>query len=201
MKYDNLFTEIGLDIESIPSDDLSIQECKSQKEGWLRIKDTNPIYKGLEFAFVTSNGRHKRSVARAMVYRGNRFNDDIIVNGIPFKDYFQGNSVLISEIENMKQHIPATQMEQRTRTYDQAELTKLGSPKGYVAAHVSVEGGGLTGQAKAVRLAIAKATSKMGLDEKASLRKGGFMTTDARRKERKKYGLKKARKASQFSKR
>ena len=48
---------------------------------------------------------------------------------------------------------------------------------------------------------MVKALTKMGEEEKISLRKGGFVTTDARRKERKKYGLKKARKAPQFSKR
>ena len=64
-----------------------------------------------------------------------------------------------------------------------------------------MQGGGLSSQAKAVRLALVKALTKMGEEEKISLRKGGFVTTDARRKERKKYGLKKARKAPQFSKR
>ena len=80
-------------------------------------------------------------------------------------------------------------------------MTPLGQQKGFFTAHVSVKGGGLTSQAKAVRLAIARAASQIGDDEKTNLRSAELLTTDARRKERKKYGLKKARKRPQFSKR
>merc|ERR1711871_1591056 len=62
------------------------------------------------------------------------------------------------------------------------KLTPLGQRKGFFTAHVSVKGGGLTSQAKAVRLAIARAASKMGVDEKTNLRAGNLLTTDARRK-------------------
>ena len=64
-----------------------------------------------------------------------------------------------------------------------------------------LHGGGVTGQAGALRLAIARALVVLDEDDRAVLRKAGFMTRDPRAKERKKYGLKKARKAPQYSKR
>ena len=66
---------------------------------------------------------------------------------------------------------------------------------------VTVEGGGITGQAGAIRLGIARALVEYDEDLKIALRKGGFMTRDAREVERKKVGLHKARRATQYSKR
>ena len=65
----------------------------------------------------------------------------------------------------------------------------------------SLSGGGITGQAGALRLAIARARIGIEADDRPALKKAGFLTRDARVKERKKYGLKKARKAPQYSKR
>ena len=65
----------------------------------------------------------------------------------------------------------------------------------------SLRGGGVTGQAGALRLAIARALIEENADDRPALKKAGFLTRDARVKERKKYGLKKARKAPQYSKR
>ena len=65
----------------------------------------------------------------------------------------------------------------------------------------SLSGGGITGQAGALRLAIARALIGIEADDRPALKKAGFLTRDARVKERKKYGLKKARKAPQYSKR
>jgi small subunit ribosomal protein S9 len=65
----------------------------------------------------------------------------------------------------------------------------------------SLSGGGVTGQAGALRLAIARALIEIEPDDRPALKKAGFLTRDARVKERKKYGLKKARKAPQYSKR
>ena len=65
----------------------------------------------------------------------------------------------------------------------------------------SLAGGGVTGQAGALRLAIARALIELDPDDRPALKKAGFLTRDARVKERKKYGLKKARKAPQYSKR
>jgi small subunit ribosomal protein S9 len=65
----------------------------------------------------------------------------------------------------------------------------------------SLRGGGITGQAGALRLGIARALIAINLEDRPSLKKAGFLTRDPRAKERKKYGLKKARKAPQYSKR
>jgi small subunit ribosomal protein S9 len=65
----------------------------------------------------------------------------------------------------------------------------------------SLKGGGITGQAGALRLAIARALIELEPDDRPPLKKAGFLTRDPRVKERKKYGLKKARKAPQYSKR
>jgi small subunit ribosomal protein S9 len=65
----------------------------------------------------------------------------------------------------------------------------------------NLRGGGVTGQAGALRLAIARALCELDADDRPALKKAGFLTRDARVKERKKYGLKKARKAPQYSKR
>ncbi|MBX6355291.1 MAG: 30S ribosomal protein S9 [Micromonosporaceae bacterium] len=65
----------------------------------------------------------------------------------------------------------------------------------------NLRGGGITGQAGALRLAIARALCELDPDDRPALKKAGFLTRDARVKERKKYGLKKARKAPQYSKR
>ena len=65
----------------------------------------------------------------------------------------------------------------------------------------NLDGGGVTGQAGALRLAIARALCELDAEDRPALKKAGFLTRDARVKERKKYGLKKARKAPQYSKR
>jgi small subunit ribosomal protein S9 len=65
----------------------------------------------------------------------------------------------------------------------------------------NLRGGGITGQAGALRLAIARALCDLDIEDRPALKKAGFLTRDARVKERKKYGLKKARKAPQYSKR
>ena len=64
-----------------------------------------------------------------------------------------------------------------------------------------LHGGGISGQAGALRLAIARALQEVDMEDRPALKKAGFLTRDARIKERKKYGLKKARKAPQYSKR
>jgi small subunit ribosomal protein S9 len=79
-------------------------------------------------------------------------------------------------------------------------LTTLGLENTY-DIYVNTHGGGLKGQADAIKLGLARALCHMSDDNRASLKSEGFLTRDSRRKERKKYGLKKARKAPQFSKR
>ena len=73
--------------------------------------------------------------------------------------------------------------------------------EGIYDVHASLVGGGVTGQAGALRLGIARALIELDLSDRPPLKKAGFLTRDPRVKERKKYGLKKARKAPQYSKR
>jgi small subunit ribosomal protein S9 len=121
-------------------------------------------------------GRRKTSIARVYVTPGK---GDITVNNRDLKQYF------LSEIHQTlaKQALAALKLE---TSYD---------------VIVNVEGGGITGQAEAVRLGIARALVEISADNKPTLRKEGFMTRDSRMVERKKPGRRKARRKFQFSKR
>jgi small subunit ribosomal protein S9 len=121
-------------------------------------------------------GRRKTSIARVYVKPGK---GDIIVNDRELKEYF------ISEIHQtlVKQALAALKLES---SYD---------------VTANVEGGGVTGQAEAVRLGIARALVEINAENKPALRKEGFMTRDSRMVERKKPGRRKARRRFQFSKR
>lgn len=81
-----------------------------------------------------------------------------------------------------------------------APLIKLGLENAY-DIYVNTHGGGLRGQADAIKLGVARALCYISSDNRSSLKTAGYLTRDARCKERKKYGLRKARKAPQFSKR
>jgi small subunit ribosomal protein S9 len=121
-------------------------------------------------------GRRKSSVARARVIRGS---GQITLNGRPFEDYFRTEKLRAQVIE------PFGVLEQDGQ-WD-------------VAARI--HGGGSTGQAGALRLAIARALAEEDPSYRTPLKQAGLLTRDARKVERKKYGLKKARRAPQFSKR
>ena len=120
-------------------------------------------------------GRRKRSVARVFVKPGK---GNIVVNDTPVDQYFPQATLVL----DLKQ-----------------PLTILGV-EGKYDVKATVKGGGFSGQAGALRLGIARALLEAGEDRK-SLKVNGMLTRDARSKERKKYGLKKARRAPQFSKR
>ncbi|HEX7325708.1 MAG TPA: 30S ribosomal protein S9 [Rhodanobacteraceae bacterium] len=121
-------------------------------------------------------GRRKTSAARVFLRKGN---GQILVNGKPLDEFFgRETSRMI-----VRQPLDATQMA------DKFDIK------------VSVTGGGITGQAGAIRLGIARALVDYDETLKAPLRRAGFMTRDAREVERKKVGLHKARRATQFSKR
>jgi small subunit ribosomal protein S9 len=81
------------------------------------------------------------------------------------------------------------------------EPLRLTETEGRYDIVCSIEGGGVSGQAGALRHAIARALADMDPDLRPRLKRAGFLTRDAREKERRKYGLKKARKAPQYSKR
>jgi small subunit ribosomal protein S9 len=121
-------------------------------------------------------GRRKTSVARAILLPGS---GKVTINKRPLEQYFPLETL---RAEVMKP-FEATQT---TGKYD---------------AKVNVEGGGSSGQAGAVKLAIARALVEMSEENRALLRKEALLTRDPRMVERKKYGQKKARKRFQFSKR
>ena len=121
-------------------------------------------------------GRRKTSVARVYLSKGK---GKIIINKKDFKDYFPTN-LLRYKIEQAQSIVDKK---------DQYDIM------------VNVFGGGLTGQAEAIRLGIARALVKMNEDNKSPLRKEGLITRDPRMVERKKPGQRKARKKTQFSKR
>ena len=121
-------------------------------------------------------GRRKSAVARVRLLPGK---GEIIINNKPLDDYF-GMELLKREVKR--------------------PLVITGTEGKYnVIARVA--GGGTTGQAGALRHGISRALLQVDAELRPTLKKAGFLTRDPRMKERKKYGLKKARKASQFSKR
>lgn len=121
-------------------------------------------------------GRRKKSIARVRLLPGN---GKFTVNKKDLNDYFG--------METLK--VIAKQPLTLTDSNDKFDIV------------VNVHGGGFTGQAGAIRHGIARALTKADENMRGDLKKAGFLTRDSRMKERKKYGLKKARKASQFSKR
>ncbi len=122
-------------------------------------------------------GRRKKAIARVRLIPGG--NGTIVINDRALDDYFpQGTLQYI-----VKQPIALLEVESK---YD---------------IIVNVIGGGYTGQAGAIRLGIARALLEAEENSRPSLKAAGFLTRDPRAKERKKYGLKKARRAPQFSKR
>ncbi len=121
-------------------------------------------------------GRRKSSVARVRLVPGN---GEVIINGKKVDEYF-GKKTLEMIV---RQPLVLTQTESRLDVI------------------AKVEGGGISGQAGAVRLGVSRALVKMDAELRPVLKRAGFMTRDQRMKERKKYGLKAARRAPQFSKR
>jgi len=121
-------------------------------------------------------GRRKSAIARARLSRGS---GKVTLNGRPFEDYFRTEKLRSHAIE------PLTLVEQ-TGQWD---------------VNARIHGGGTTGQSGALRLAIARALVDHDPELRGALKSAGFLTRDAREVERKKYGLKKARRAPQFSKR
>lgn len=122
-------------------------------------------------------GRRKQSVAVVKLMKGK---GDIAVNGKPAVEFFSGNDAYIHNIK--------------------APL-ELVSKASELNIEAKVDGGGTRGQSDAIRLGIARALVEMSEDFRTSLKKHGYLTRDPRKKERKKPGLRKARKSPQFSKR
>lgn len=126
--------------------------------------------------FYNGTGRRKSSVARVRITSGS---GNITINGIDVNDYMPSDMLII----DMKQ-----------------PLTLTGTDSKFDVL-VNVRGGGFSGQAGAIRLGITRALMAADGDLRKTLKENGMVTRDARVKERKKYGLKGARRAPQFSKR
>jgi small subunit ribosomal protein S9 len=122
-------------------------------------------------------GKRKEAVARVFLISGT---GNIVINKIPGEKYLQYNTVYLNNIW--------------------APLKKLKLEKQYDIV-VIVNGGGLTGQSDAIQLGVSRLLCKMDPQNRSLLKPFGFLTRNSRIKERKKYGLRKARKAPQYSKR
>jgi small subunit ribosomal protein S9 len=125
---------------------------------------------------VQSTGRRKRAVARVRIRQGSGV---ITVNRRPLEDFFPNPTHRMLLTEPLKV----------SETEEQYDID------------ATIHGGGSTGQAGALRLGIARGLIALDGELRAPLKRAGFLTRDAREKESKKYGLKKARKAPQYSKR
>ena len=121
-------------------------------------------------------GRRKSSIARVRLVEGS---GKITVNGKSIDEFFGAETLKVI----VKQPLTVT------NTLEKYDVI------------ASVNGGGFSGQAGAIRLGVARALNEANAEFRPALKSNGFLTRDSRAKERKKYGLKKARKAPQFSKR
>lgn len=130
-----------------------------------------------EAAYIWSVGRRKEAVARVRLYPGS---GRITVNGRPAADYFGGRAIYQAALQEALR---------LTGTQERFDVT------------VRVVGGGVSGQAGAIRHGIARALIKFDEDLRPTLKRASLLTRDARVKERKKVGLKRARKAPQYTKR
>jgi small subunit ribosomal protein S9 len=155
-------------------------------------------------------GRRKEAVAQATIIRGT---GQIIINEKPADLYLHNNTFSLLAVNAPSAVI--TNINTDTSTESSENLEKgsqtitlnptINIPLNELDTIVTVKGGGLIGQTEAIRLAIARALCQFDQSPEALLRKTlrtqGFLTQDSRIKERRKYGLKKARKASQYHKR
>jgi small subunit ribosomal protein S9 len=123
-------------------------------------------------------GRRKRATARVRLYTDEQ-PGHIVINGRPAQEYF----TRLGDLQSIAEPLEAVGLSDR------------------FFVSVLVKGGGTTGQTDAVRHGLARALLKSDPELRSALRKGGFLTRDARVKERKKPGLKRARKAPQYTKR
>jgi small subunit ribosomal protein S9 len=130
-----------------------------------------------KFNRIIATGRRKTAIATVELSPGNGV---FLINKKPSINYMQENNYLIIQMQS---------------ALDFLEL------KNKFDIYVTVSGGGLVGQANAIQLGMARALCEFQSTYRPSLKLKGFLKRDARIKERKKYGLKKARKAPQFSKR
>lgn len=125
---------------------------------------------------VQATGRRKSSIARVRLYEGT---GTFKLNDRTLESYFPQPALRMRVLEPLK----------------------LAEAEGRYDVHAKLEGGGYTGQSDALRLGIARALIELDPELRTTLKRQGMLTRDSRRVERKKYGLRKARRAPQFTKR
>lgn len=130
-----------------------------------------------ELKYAYGLGRRKAATARARLYKGK---GKLTINEKPAAEYLDGNTTLLAEVTD--------------------PLALVNKQKDFDIT-IRVSGGGLSGQVDAIKLAIAKALTVDHADLRSTLKKAEFLKRDPREKERKKYGLRSARKREQYSKR
>lgn len=130
-----------------------------------------------EATYFYGLGRRKAATARARLYKGK---GNVTINDKPASAYLSENKTLLAEITD--------------------PLALVNKQKEFDVT-IKVSGGGLAGQVDAIKLAIAKALTTAHADLRSTLKKAEFLRRDPREKERKKYGLRSARKREQYSKR
>lgn len=133
--------------------------------------------------YFESIGRRKRAIARVRIFTANPKDSasqgGFTVNEKTLQDYFRGDDLVDVAMESFS----------KLKASDHFRVT------------AKVNGGGISAQAEAIRLGVAKALIKFDMNFRKKLKKSGLLRRDPREKERRKYGLKKARRAPQFSKR
>jgi small subunit ribosomal protein S9 len=130
-----------------------------------------------ESKYAYGLGRRKSATARARLFKGK---GNVTINDKPAGEYLSGNATLLAEVTD--------------------PLALVNKQKDFDVT-IRVSGGGLSGQVDAIKLAIAKALTVDHADLRSTLKKAEFLKRDPREKERKKYGLRSARKREQYSKR
>jgi small subunit ribosomal protein S9 len=187
--------------------------------------------------FARAVGRRKEAVAQVQIVRGT---GKFVINNKPVEEYLQNNSfsiLLVKSPFNVVSSLPQFNTETSPKLENASSLNSVNEKAGSSQTHlttdyninfdqfdtfVKVKGGGLLGQAEAIKLAVSKAVSiidysktelasvivnnagssdNLALEVRKQLKNKGYLTQDSRVKERRKYGLKKARKASQYHKR
>ncbi len=126
--------------------------------------------------FDYGTGRRKTATARTRLYAGS---GNIVINGRPYEEYFPRKTLQMI----IRQPLVLT------KTFEKIDV------------RVNVKGGGVAGQAQAVRHGISRALLSVDAELRSQLKRAGLLTRDARKKERKKYGLRAARARYQYSKR
>ena len=156
---------------------MAVKKTKTEK----KVKKAKPRQAEVKevkakIVYVEAVGRRKTSSARCRIFEGS---GEIKVNGKDFKEYFpteELRKIIISPFKKM-------------------------NLEGVFSVSVKISGGGIHSQAEAVRHAISRALIKKDIELRSKLKRAGFLKRDPRAKERRKFGLKKARKAPQWAKR